>query len=537
MDAVENGEMWEVEESGRIYTADSSELSSWIEEGSLQPYDKIRKGNLRWIEARKVPLLIPLFEAKNKGCRLAEAGPQEQAPSITKAELQRKITAIARLPNDFAEDGAVDLPIETRIGEQGGAESCSVHRTQSAAFVCGGCGGNFCGKCPKSFGSSVKICPDCGAFCRPLDETRALAELEARQSATVEKGFGATDFASAILYPFQYRFSFFAGALIFSLLWTAKSAAMLGGIYFVASAILCLMLANMLVFGVFAKTIDKFSSGEISGTFMPDFEDFSIWEDVLHPFVLSIGAYVVSFGAFAAVTLAGFYFVSNAVDSKMSAMRAEVEKIPGTQFYAAKDTLRQSADVLELLDKTRRQNAERVGEQQATIEGNTNSSASGPEQSGSNAAASLSVFGRSDEARESNRREIMQAILGLSPLLVIPGALALLWGLFYFPAACLVAAYTRSWAMTINPLTGLDTIRRLGGNYVKILAAGSILVISSFVTDRIIYSVSASFDLPGVGNLPGKAVSGIFSFYLIVVFSSTIGFALLKSADRLPLPK
>ncbi|HEV8591170.1 MAG TPA: hypothetical protein VGQ55_03635, partial [Pyrinomonadaceae bacterium] len=60
-------EVWQVEVRGQIYEAPFGELGSWIEEGSLQPLDKVRKGQLRWIEANRVPTLIPLFEAKQYG--------------------------------------------------------------------------------------------------------------------------------------------------------------------------------------------------------------------------------------------------------------------------------------------------------------------------------------------------------------------------------------------------------------------------------------------------------------------------------------
>ncbi len=60
-------ETWEVEVGGQIYHAVYSELPDWIAEGSLQPGDLVRKGNLRWIEAGKVPGLMPLFNARAAG--------------------------------------------------------------------------------------------------------------------------------------------------------------------------------------------------------------------------------------------------------------------------------------------------------------------------------------------------------------------------------------------------------------------------------------------------------------------------------------
>ena len=60
-------EVWQVDVGGQVYDAAFAELGDWIGEGSLQPEDKVRKGNLRWIEARRVPDLIPFFNAKQQG--------------------------------------------------------------------------------------------------------------------------------------------------------------------------------------------------------------------------------------------------------------------------------------------------------------------------------------------------------------------------------------------------------------------------------------------------------------------------------------
>src|SRR5688572_24008563 len=60
-------EIWQVDVGGQVYEAPFGELFDWINEGSLMPADKVRKGNLRWIEARLVPTLVPFFNAKEQG--------------------------------------------------------------------------------------------------------------------------------------------------------------------------------------------------------------------------------------------------------------------------------------------------------------------------------------------------------------------------------------------------------------------------------------------------------------------------------------
>lgn len=53
-----NPEQWQVEAGGNIYDTSFDEMKLWIAEGSLLRIDRVRKGNLRWIEAGKVPTLL-----------------------------------------------------------------------------------------------------------------------------------------------------------------------------------------------------------------------------------------------------------------------------------------------------------------------------------------------------------------------------------------------------------------------------------------------------------------------------------------------
>ena len=60
-------ELWQAEVNGQIYEASFEELAQWIQEGALLPQDKVRRGNLRWIEAQKVPTLYGYFNAITLG--------------------------------------------------------------------------------------------------------------------------------------------------------------------------------------------------------------------------------------------------------------------------------------------------------------------------------------------------------------------------------------------------------------------------------------------------------------------------------------
>jgi hypothetical protein len=99
----------------------------------------------------------------------------------------------------------------------------------------------------------------------------------------------------------------------------------------------------------------------------------------------------------------------------------------------------------------------------------------------------------------------------------------------------MVAGYTRSFVATINPLVGLDTIKRLRSDYIKILVMMLLIAVAFFLVSGIIGAIFAAFNLPGVGNLPANALSSVVWFYLAIVFSCILGFAVFKASDRLHL--
>ena len=151
-------------------------------------------------------------------------------------------------------------------------------------------------------------------------------------------------------------------------------------------------------------------------------------------------------------------------------------------------------------------------------------------------AQAEAIVGKSPETKAKEQSALITEILGYGVIFLLVGGLCLLWGLFYFPAACAVAGYTQSFAATINPTVGLDTIKRLGLDYVKIQLMGLAIVILSGVIGGVLSVVFSAFDMPGVGNIPAKAIGAIFSFYFAIVFSCVLGFAMFKASDRLKLP-
>lgn len=86
MDSQQLEPIWQVDVGGQVYPASFNDLGTWIGEGALLPQDKVRKGNLRWIEAQKVPGLVPFFNAKESGrpmpITVTETEPAQEAEPL-----------------------------------------------------------------------------------------------------------------------------------------------------------------------------------------------------------------------------------------------------------------------------------------------------------------------------------------------------------------------------------------------------------------------------------------------------------------------
>lgn len=533
MDSEISQEIWQVELNGDVSDHRFEEIATLIEQGSLLRIDRVKKGDLRWIEAGKVPSLIEIFNA------IDERNPV--TPVVTVTRLGPPASTQTSNPPNFSPTVNIDSEIKP----------CSIHEEAEAFYVCDTCSNVFCKACPSSYGGSVKICPFCGAFCRRMEEAKAARDQADAYSNAVAGGFGFSDLGASLAYPFKFKASLILGGLMFMAFSLGQAAVGFGGMAMFGAALFCFLLANTLSFGILANTVDNFSQGKIGLNFMPSFDDFSIWDDVVHPFFLSIGVYIVSFGPLIAVFLITIFMLIGSVKNEMNTFQEEAARTVSPQIPLASKAANQSQEVRDLLNKQAEAQRARVesmeddpfedsstGEiPELPIVDQTEASVmEANELIGKyRAAQAESVIGKSPEKLAEERSELISQILGYGRFLLVVGGLCLLWGLLYFPAACAVAAYTRSFFATLNPTVGFDTIRRLGTDYVKILGMGLILLLIAGFLSSVVDTVLAPFDLPSMGNLPARAVNSLFTFYFSIVFACVIGFAFYKASDRLKL--
>lgn len=76
---IADADIWQVMCGGDIYQADLATLKQWIAEGLVQQTDQVRKGNLRWLEAGRVPALRRVFAGEE---RADAPQPQPAAPAV-----------------------------------------------------------------------------------------------------------------------------------------------------------------------------------------------------------------------------------------------------------------------------------------------------------------------------------------------------------------------------------------------------------------------------------------------------------------------
>jgi hypothetical protein len=376
-------------------------------------------------------------------------------------------------------------------------------------------------------------------MCKKIGELDLKQSRELRRKNASAEGFGFSDVVISFSHPFKFTTSFLFGGAMFMIFTVGQSAISFGGIVMIFPALVCFMLANMLSFGILATTVEKFSKGDTESDFMPGFEDFNLWDDVIQPFFLSIGVYISSFGPAILVSIFTVFVVMGFVGDEIKKnhlQNAENQNIQTSSPFLIdeKKAADQSEEVKKLLESVK-QNAD---EKRQLTENGLNEQNNPFEETAKLTDESKkqqpgSIVGGTEEPRTSGIGMVKaQALIKRAILLFILLALTMLWGIFYFPAACAVAGYTRSFLATINPSVGINTIKTLGIDYVKILVFFILIGIASAFISGFFWIMLSSFNLIGAANIPATAITSWFTFYFTIVFSCTLGHALYKNSDK-----
>jgi len=464
-------EVWRVSTVEGIFETDLETLKQWILEGCVLPTDKVSKGNLSWIDAGRVPKL--------KGAFNGEVTPAPE-PVNNSSEA-------------FADSGTsttwVDPP---GVAASASRAACHNHPEADPEYVCRMCGAMFCKQCTKFATGRIPVCALCGDLCH---EYRAVTEKAARVHFQ-SSGFGFEDFARAIRYPFQHKAALVGGALIYGLL---MFAGFRGSI-----------VAFVILFGCISHVISQVAWGRLNRSFMPDFSAFSFWDDLIVPMFLGIGITIVSWGPMVVLVLALMFGVFGGPGLKSFALGNQAESV-GPSHEDLSALTDPEADPAKLAAANQKLQETRPGAEIA----------------------------REAETSKARATDPAGPLRDLLPLLAAGTFITLLlvvfiaWGVFYYPMALTVAGYTQSFGSVVNPLVGLDTIRRMGTTYFKAFGMVILVQVISFVAGMMIFIVTSPLTLPFMGNLVGNFINAIFTFYFNLVIACILGLSLFKCADRL----
>ena len=155
-------EIWQTSVNGQIYETDFAGLVEWIAEGSLHPQDKVRKGNLRWIEADKVPSLNRFFNAK----QLELTNQVVTSTNFQNPALMQTQNFSVNSPQPVAPTFQVPPPptFYKDLTPEAEKKYCAIHTDANAKYHCQTCSNYFCKACPTN-----GVCPMCGALCKTMD--------------------------------------------------------------------------------------------------------------------------------------------------------------------------------------------------------------------------------------------------------------------------------------------------------------------------------------------------------------------------------
>lgn len=473
-------EVWRVSTVEGIFETDLETLKQWILEGCVLPTDKVSKGNLSWIEAGRVPKLKSAFN-----------GEWVSAPAPASISFE---TFVESDPAFRSSSTTTATRVEP-LNAPASASVCRNHPDAPPEYVCRQCGAVFCKVCPNFVSGKVPVCTSCGDLCH---EYRAVTEKTARVQLQ-SSGFGMEDFVRAIRYPFEHKFALVTGALIYGLLMLAGFR---GG-----------LIAWMILFGCVSHVISQVAWGRLNRSFMPDFSSFSFWDDLIVPVFLGLGIMIVSWGPLFVLVLALMFGVlsGGGVEASSLAGNNEVAASTGPTEDDLAVLTDPDADPKKLEEANRKLQELRPGAQMAIEAEKSKEEANNPAGMASDLLPYLGAG----------------ASIGLLFLLFIG------WGIFYYPMALTVAGYTQSIGSVLNPLVGIDTIRRMRSTYFKAFAMVIVIQIVAFIVGVVVSIITSPLTLPFMGNMVGNFIDATFTFYFYLVIACVLGLSLFKCADRL----
>ncbi len=411
----------------------------------------------------------PEVKVQCPGCRkvfaLAEAAPAPAAPRGHAAPQapapQAPAPAAAATAGGAAGGGAAAAPRRGRGPRPGAWRTCARHSGKRSEGVCSECGKGWCSECVKRHGTAA-ICPDCDALCASTAE-REEAERVARQRRRPLRD----ELGTVITYPLRDPMAYVMMAVVVGLFSTAAKVAAFGNLF-------GMLFSQGLLYAYSFAAINRVSAGNTSN-FMPEIGDIT---DLINPVRLGVAAMIISSGPlFLLLLVLGVSSVF-----ALASPRAASQE-PAHEATAMPEEVRQLLQEQGMSDEEIAEFEKGYG-----LEGEINAPAAGT---------------------------------ALGALIALP--FALLWKLLYSPIALIAAAISRSFFATLNPVTGIDAIRRMGSIYWEALVVYTVIAFASFIASAVL----------GLVPFLGGFLAAFVQSYAFLSFGCLLGFAVYKRAEEL----
>ena len=363
------------------------------------------------------------------------------------------------------------LTTTTRLGSW---RSCVNHPQVRSEEMCPACAVGYCIECKKA------ICPKCDGGCMPTSEYAAWQTRERQRARPL-----TDELATIFRYPMQDRVAFILLALFTGFFGFAARF-----------TVYALPFSQGVLFWYSFHSLYQVAKGNIRHA-MPEFNDLS---DLYRPLGLSAGVLLIGWAPalFLMTILGSSLGLGGMIWGATEAPAIAVDHPVQTE----KDTKQEEAiaGFLEALKENTGKREEPLGSE-------------GEE------ASSLVHPVETIQSRATTTATAPEYTLGLSLLI----GLALAWKVAYTPVALIVAALSHNLWSIVNPLIGVDTIRRMGPMYVQ-----AMLIYSGFVAVR--WALGSALGYVPVAG--GIAVSFVDAYFYLAV-GCLLGLAVFKRAPEL----
>ena len=335
--------------------------------------------------------------------------------------------------------------------------------------MCSQCGKGWCTECVQHHGTAT-ICPDCDALCVKTAEKEA-AERVARQRRRPLREELGTVFS----YPLRDPMAYIMMAVVVGVFSVAAKVAAFGGL-------IAIVFYYGLLYAYAFTAINRVSAGNTTD-FMPNISDIT---DLLKQVFLGLAAMIVSIGPLILLIVLG--------------LGAALAMIGGAG--GGEPAFDEAGTPPEFREMLREQGMSE--EEIAEIEESYGTEFEEGDDPYSDAGVSAAAIGT-----------------GIGVLVAFP--FAALWALLYSPIALIAAAISQSFFATLNPITGIDAIRRMGSIYWE-----AWLIYTGIV---IVGGLAAS--ILGIVPLLGTFLAAFVEAYSFLCFGCLLGFAVFKRAKEL----